>query len=679
MPLSDLRAAARAHGGECLATTYKNIDEPVRWRCAQGHVWMARPHSVLRTGSWCPGCRSNHPADLAVLHRIAQRRGGECLSKRLTGASSRLRWRCREGHEWTALANNVKKGSWCPRCAHWGTAWRRLDIDDMWNTAAERGGKCLSPAYDGPEEPLLWECANGHRWKARPGNVRHGSWCPTCAFRTRGTIDAMRALATERGGACLSSEYLNDKVVLKWRCAKRHRFEYPALAVKSGAWCPTCRPPPRLREIHVPDPVVVERAKKEVRVAQSKVSAAERAANMLARCREAAEGRGGACLADSYQGSTTKLTWRCASGHEWKTTPRLALDGYWCPDCASIARLGAIRARKFAAVRRIAKRRGGECLSTTYVNNVTKLRWRCSRGHEWEASASLIDAGYWCASCKRGAFVNERLQALRDIAEKRGGQCLSTEYVTAGAPLRWECGESHRWWSSANHVLAGTWCPRCLGMPRGELARLRRIARHRGGKCLSLEYAGSSTPLLWQCRKGHEWHAKPAGVVKGTWCPECGRHAPGPMLTLDEMKRTAEERGGECLATTYHNALTPMWWRCGRGHEWETRAADIRRGQWCPVCATTFPGTIDGMRAWARGLGGKCLSDEYDDPRVPLNWQCAKGHRFKALAKAVKSGVWCAKCSRKPTEPAPRRGSRIAWSAATAMRRAGKSVTVRKP
>jgi hypothetical protein len=92
----------------------------------------------------------------------------------------------------------------------------------------------------------------------------------------------MRVLATDLGGACLSSEYFSDKTVLTWRCAKRHRFEYPALAVKSGAWCPTCRPPPRLREIHVPDRVAIQCAKKEARIAQRKVSAAERVASRLA-------------------------------------------------------------------------------------------------------------------------------------------------------------------------------------------------------------------------------------------------------------------------------------------------------------------------------------------------------------------------------------------------------------
>jgi hypothetical protein len=69
-------------------------------------------------------------------------------------------------------------------------------------------------------------------------------------------------------------------------------------------------------------------------------------------------------------------------------------------------------------------------------------------------------------------------------------------------------------------------------------------------------------------------------------------------------------------------------------------------------------GTLDGLRQRARELGGRCASLVYDDPRVPLDWECAKGHRFKALAKAVKSGMWCAKCSRKATEPAPRRSRR---------------------
>jgi len=47
----------------------------------------------------------------------------------------------------------------------------------------------------------------------------------------------------------------------------------------------------------------------------------------------------------------------------------------------------------------IALSRGGRCLSTEYVDIKTKLRWKCSFGHEWEASARLLKAGHWCPEC----------------------------------------------------------------------------------------------------------------------------------------------------------------------------------------------------------------------------------------------------------------------------------------
>lgn len=106
-------------------------------------------------------------------------------------------------------------------------------------------------------------------------------------------------------------------------------------------------------------------------------------------------------------------------------------------------------------------------------------------------------------------------------------------------------------------------------MRQGVLGRMQQIARRRGGRCLSVEYRRSTDHLLWSCRKGHEWHAKPSDIVSGRWCPECSVHSPGPMLSLEEMQRMAELRGCASLSTTYHNSQTPMHWRCARGHEWD--------------------------------------------------------------------------------------------------------------
>lgn len=39
---------------------------------------------------------------------------------------------------------------------------------------------------------------------------------------------------------------------------------------------------------------------------------------------------GGMCLSESYAGPRALLTWRCARGHEWETTPNSVRLGYWC-------------------------------------------------------------------------------------------------------------------------------------------------------------------------------------------------------------------------------------------------------------------------------------------------------------------------------------------------------------
>jgi hypothetical protein len=50
----------------------------------------------------------------------------------------------------------------------------------------------------------------------------------------------------------------------------------------------------------------------------------------------------------------------------------------------------------------LAKKHRGECLSETYAGALNKIRWRCVKGHEWEATPSNVkNAGYWCPECRK--------------------------------------------------------------------------------------------------------------------------------------------------------------------------------------------------------------------------------------------------------------------------------------
>jgi len=57
-------------------------------------------------------------------------------------------------------------------------------------------------------------------------------------------------------------------------------------------------------------------------------------------------------------------------------------------------------------------KRGGKCLSDTYVNNQTKLLLECAEGHQWEAAPNSIKNGSWCPHCARIAKKGERVTRI---------------------------------------------------------------------------------------------------------------------------------------------------------------------------------------------------------------------------------------------------------------------------
>jgi len=170
------------------------------------------------------------------MKRIAGEHGGKCLSETYINSGIKLLWQCKEGHRWKAIPCNIKAGSWCPYCS--GTA--KKTIEDMHNLAGEQDGKCLSSTYINDMTKLLWQCRKGHQWEASPNNIKGGSWCPYCAGNIKKTIEDMHKLAREKGGRCLSIKYIRSRIKLLWECEHGHQWEATPSKVQQGRWCPYC-------------------------------------------------------------------------------------------------------------------------------------------------------------------------------------------------------------------------------------------------------------------------------------------------------------------------------------------------------------------------------------------------------------------------------------------------------
>jgi hypothetical protein len=547
-----MQEVAESRGGKCLSHTYVNSKTKLIWECSKGHRWEAAPNNI-RTGTWCPSCAGKKKLTIHDMKKIAESRGGQCLSETYKDGKTKLLWQCSKGHRWETIPNNIKRGSWCPACA----GLLKGTLEEMQEIARRRAGKCLSETYINNRRKLLWECANGHRWEASPVKIKNGQWCPTCSaglgerickeffeqiFGEKFPKDYPEWLVNSRGNRMELNGY-SPKLKLAFEHHGQQHYKPRTQFIRSKAELQTRQKDDEIkrelceqREIalieiaEVPTLTQIDELKDYIKTECEKkcvvlpdnfdsieVDLRNAYANFglkeaLKELQTLAKKRGGKCLSDKYIHSHKKLLWECAEGHQWGATPTNIKTGTWCPECAGKAKLTIEKLRKNA------ESRGGKCLSDTYVDNKTKLLWECSKGHQWETTAHEIRSGHWCPICagKRKLTIEE----MRLLGAGRGGECLSNEYVNANTKLLWKCSKGHRWEAIPQKIRQGQWCPTCAGR-RKTIDDMRKIAKSRGGKCLSDKYINSKTKLLWECSGGHQWSAIPSNVQRGSWCPTC--------------------------------------------------------------------------------------------------------------------------------------------------------------
>lgn len=295
-------------------------------------------------------------------------------------------------------------------------------------------------------------------------------------------------------------------------------------------------------------------------------------------------------------------------------------------------------------MKELADRKNGECLSDEYLGAHTKLKWKCSKGHVWEAKPNAIKSGQWCPEC--GGRKKRTIEDMKRLAQSRNGKCLSSEYINNKVKLLWQCKEGHTWEARPDNIVHGQWCPVCGGSTKLTIEDMRKLAKERGGQCLSTSYINNQTKLTWKCIENHIWDATPSHIKNGSWCPVCAIKNIGndKRLSIDDMKVLAESMGGKCIATEYRNTATKIKWQCEKGHIWEAVPYSIKAGHWCPVCSNRAKSSIEEIQGIAKSRGGRCLSDNYKNNSSKLMWQCKDGHTWEATPKEIKKGTWCPFC-----------------------------------
>ena len=161
---------------------------------------------------------------------------GKCLEATYINSYTKMLWECEKGHQWMACWNHIKsRGDWCRFC-------NSIDIKDCLEWASFKQGKCLETVYINNHTDMLWECQEGHRWSACWHSIKdQNTWCPSCAGKVKGTIIECQKYAKIKKGSLISTNYINCKLNMLWKCEKGHQWKASWDNIKNkDSWCPEC-------------------------------------------------------------------------------------------------------------------------------------------------------------------------------------------------------------------------------------------------------------------------------------------------------------------------------------------------------------------------------------------------------------------------------------------------------
>lgn len=327
----------------------------------------------------------------------------------------------------------------------------------------------------GSRQKIWWSCPKGHEWQAavytRTGS---GTGCPYCAGLK--VWPGGNDLASERPDLAAqwhpakNGKLTPDQVTVGshkavwWICGKGHEWKAMVKTRVEGSGCPYCANRaviPGENDLATTHPELV------LEWHPTKNSP-------LTPC-------------DVVAGTTKKVWWRCAKGHEWQAAISSRAQGIGCPVCAGKIIIPGENdlASQFPAVAEQWDEEKNDPLRPQNVSPYSnrKVWWRCELGHAYPAIVSArASGGSGCPYCM-GRKVLPGFNDLASVEPKVASQwhptlngALTPEMVTTGSHRKvwWECPVGHIWkavvYSRAGPQKCG--CPVCAG--RVKTARQQR-------------------------------------------------------------------------------------------------------------------------------------------------------------------------------------------------------------
>lgn len=580
-----------------------------------------------------------------------------CSPESTTFGSSRVVWwRCSLGHSYQAkVADRVSKRTSCPYCSGRKTLTGFNDLGTLRPQLLKEWDYEKNTEIS-PETTALmsgkkawWICAKGHKWKAVISSRSRGIGCPYCSGNR--VLSGENDLETLNPNLALEWDY-DKNYPLKpseiscysskkvwWKCSRGHSWLSAVSGRSSGNGCPKCSKilktsfPEQSISYYLSKHFIITKREKvngwEVDIFLPDWKLAIEYDGIVYHSKEKVQDR------EARKNSALK-----EAGVELirvkESFDRNDLDGltlFFLVDTSYKNLDDAI----IRLLKLISQKTG---ISVTESVDVKR-------------DSMLIKGNYLTAIKEKSlAIVCPDIAKEWDYDKNNG---ISPELFTAYSPQKvwWRCSKGHSYQATIGNRRNGDGCPYCSG--HQIIVGFNDLESKNPKLAMEWDYDKNKplTPkevtefsikkVWWICSKGHSYEASIAHRSSERGCPYCsGRKVKegfndlatvNPQLALEwDIAKNGNLKPTQVTA----NNDRKIWWKCVKGHEWQSTIASRNSGIGCPICS------------------GKKILAGYNDletlnPDLSIEWNYEKnGDLLPSMVRphTMKKVWWkCKKCS----------------------------------
>lgn len=570
-------------------------------------------------------------------------------------------WNCLEcGHEWQMKVANRTEGRECPKCRlkQRSLATKAPELAKEWDLEKNFP---LTPedVFVKSNRPVWWKCDQGHSYEMEISRRVGRKECPICKKENHLNEQALTKhypqLAKEWNveknlPLTVDEVSIGSQKRVWWKCQKGHEWEAIVASRVRTMSCPTCQREERLKRGNLG--VVNPELAKEWHPTKN----------------------GALTPFDLLSKSNRKVWWKCEHGHEWEATLLSRSNGSGCLTCyrerSSEGRSLTLFSPELAKEWHPTKNEGLSPDKISYRSN-RYVWWKCSEGHEFEATVNQRYSVKLCPVCrensKRMSVMYPEYEKFFD-AERNAPLTYKNLFIHSNESVWWRCEKGHYRKIQARRFVAFPSCVVCEettdGRIKNSLAeKSPDVAKEwhptkNGGLTPEKIKWKSSQAVWWKCEHGHEWENRVAVRTNGAGCPVC-RLLKRKTLELspiqkEELKKEWHPTKNESFSfeTISITGKHHVWWKCQQSdcnHEWEDSVERRLKGYTCPECrirkdsvASKYPKLVG---SWVTEKNAPLKIERLSHKSSKsVWWSCEKGHHYRRTVANRLNQMGCPKC-----------------------------------